>query len=103
MATTTGIAERIEVGLRAVLAEVEDLPTVGEDWATLPDGNRASIALDWAHLMADYFPELEEAYRSDEMTLEQRSRYRTLRAKLRAASPMIERLRLYRPPVPLGT
>lgn len=101
MATTTSIAERIDVGLRAVLAEVEDLPTVAEEWAALSDANRASIALDWAHLMADFLPELEEAFRADEMTPEQQTRYQTLRQKLSAALPIIERLRLYRPPVPL--
>jgi hypothetical protein len=103
MVTTTGIAERIDVALRAVLAEVDDLSAVAEEWATLPDGTRASVALDWAHLMADYLPDLDRAFRSDEMTPEQRASYRTLLRKLKAALPIVERLRLFRPTASLET
>ncbi|MGH2354419.1 MAG: hypothetical protein ACRDI2_25290 [Chloroflexota bacterium] len=101
MVTTATVVERIESGLSAVSAEVLDLPNVAGEWDVLPDGNRTSIAVDWAHLMADYLPELDAYYRSGEMMPDQQRRYRELLEQLKGALPVIRRLDLYRPPVPL--
>ncbi len=102
MATTTALAERIESGLRSLLAEVADLPNTAQEWDGLPVWNQASIALDWSHRMADALTELERYYRSGAMTPEQQAHYRALRGQLRQALPLITRLDFYRPPVPLG-
>ncbi|MBI3979721.1 MAG: hypothetical protein HY331_16190 [Chloroflexi bacterium] len=101
MATTTRIDKRIERSLHAVTAETDDLPTVAAEWASLSDGERAAVSLDWDHLMADYLTELDEYYRSGEMTLIQQVRYRELLRKLKEALPIITRLNFYPPPVSL--
>lgn len=101
MATTTALAQRIDRSLHAVLAEVEDLPTVLKEWDTLPDWNRASIRLDWAHLMADYMAELDHYARTKKMTVAQQAQYEEVLRKLTDAMPIIEQLNLFRPPVRL--
>lgn len=102
MVATTGVAQRIESGLRAVLAEVADLPTTAAEWNTLPDENRASFALDWSHLMADYLAELDRYHGSGAMSPDQQMRYRELLCKLKETLPTIQRLNLYAPSIPLG-
>ena len=71
MASPTAVAARIERSLHAVLAEVRALAGTAEEWDTLPDGERAAIALDWDHLLADYLTELDRLCRAGEMTAEQ--------------------------------
>ncbi len=64
MATTTEITGRIDRSLHAILAEAQDLPSRADKWDSLPEWERASISLEWDHLMADYLTELDEAYRA---------------------------------------
>ncbi|MBI4492881.1 MAG: hypothetical protein HY690_08830 [Chloroflexi bacterium] len=101
MATKTDVSSRIERSLIATLAEVEDLPALATEWDTLAEGVRASLSLEWDHLMADYLTELDEYFRAGQMTSDQPTRYRALLCKLKAALPIIEQLNLYRPPVAL--
>lgn len=101
MATTTEITSRIERSLSALLAEIDWLPNTAAEWDELPDGERASISMDWAHLIADYLTELDEFYHAGKMTEKQRERYHLLLHKLRDAQPIFERLNLYRPTVSL--
>ncbi|MBA2447187.1 MAG: hypothetical protein H0V51_04080 [Chloroflexi bacterium] len=101
MVATSNVALRIEQGLGALIAEVNDLPNLAKEWEELPDWNRASISLDWDHLLADYLTELERVYRGGAMTPDQQARYRELRCKIRAALPLFERLRFLPIPVPL--
>ncbi len=102
MVATPAVAARIERSLRSLLAEVEDLPSLAVDWGQLPESERASIALDWDHLLASYLTELNHAYRAGEMTAEQRVRYQTLLRKLRDAGPLMARLDFPRPFVSQG-
>lgn len=101
MAASTRVTEQIETFLDIVLAETRELPIIEAEWDTLPDGNRASFGLEWAHWMADYLTLLHEHRCAGDMTPDQQDRYRTLLRELAAALPIIERLNLYRPPVPL--
>jgi hypothetical protein len=101
MVATPEVAARIERKLRAIAAEVDDLPNVEAEWETLPDWNQASIAIEWAHLMADYLTELDELNRDRSMSDDQQLRYCAMLHALAAAMPIIERLDLYRPPIPL--
>ena len=93
MATPTAIASRIERSLHALLAETKAL-TSTEEWDALPDGERAAIALDWDHLLADYHGELDRFSHSGEMTAEQQQRYRELLQQLQEALPIFTRLGL---------
>lgn len=101
MATATEVAERIDSGLHALIAEVEWLPHVEAEWANYSDLNRASFSLDWDHLLADYLTELDRYYRSGAMSAEQRARYRTLLCTITDVLPLFERLGLLPIPVSL--
>ncbi|MDQ2785297.1 MAG: hypothetical protein M3Y58_09890 [Chloroflexota bacterium] len=101
MAAKTEVTDRVERRLSGILAEVDWLPNTAAEWNELPDGERASISMDWDHLMADYLPEIHNAYHADQMTPDQRARYYELLHKLKDAQPIFERLNLYRPTIPL--
>ncbi len=99
MAAPTIVTSRVERSLNALLAEVRELPGVAADWDNLSDGERAAIALDWDHLIADYLTELEGFRRSAAMTAEQETRYHELVRHLHEAQPLFRRLGLQ--PIPL--
>jgi hypothetical protein len=101
MAAPTTMTQRLEVLLQAVRAEVDDLPAWEEAWPTLSDAEQASWSLNWDHVMATYLVDLDEAYRAGTMTSDQQTRYRAVLDRLSRLLPLIERLDLYRPPVPL--
>lgn len=101
MVTKTEIANRIERSLRALVAEVDWLPNTAAVWDEIPDAERASISLDWDHLIATYLTELDTFYRADKMTSQERDRYHELLHKLKEAQPIFEQLNLYRPTVSL--
>ena len=101
MVTETEINSRVETGLYALIAELDWLPNTVAEWDEMSDGEQVSISLDWDHLIADYLTELDEFYRADVMTMNQRERYHILLQKLRDAQPLFEQLNLYRPTVSL--
>lgn len=103
MVATPAVTARIDRGLRSLLAEVEDLPSLAVEWEQLPESERASVALDWDHLLASYLNELDHAYRTGEMTADQQARYRALLGRLRDAKPLLERLDFFRPLVSLDS
>jgi len=92
MTAPTTVAARIARYLTALLAEVADLPNLVAEWDRLPPAARASVALDWDHLLADYLTELESHYRAGVMLPTQSARYADLRCQLRAARPLLEQL-----------
>jgi hypothetical protein len=97
MAAASAVTMRIDRSLQSLLAEVEDLPNLAAEWDLLPDGARASIALDWDHLMASIMAELSQAYQSDAMSWEQQERYLLLISNVWEAMPIIDRLGFYHP------
>jgi hypothetical protein len=101
MATTSSIRSRIDGRLHLLLAEIEELPATADEWNSLEDWQRASISLEWDHMMADYLTEADEYYRSGEMAPDQQARYRHVLCKLREVLPVVERLNFYPPPVSL--
>ncbi len=103
MATPTAIASRIDRSLHALLAETQALTSTAEEWDALPDGERAAIALDWDHLLADYLIELDRFSHSGEMTAEQQQRYQELLQQLQEALPIFDRLGLLPLPITLST
>ena len=100
MATTTDVTQRIDLNLWAITAETDFLPELGELWAGESDTNRYVWYIEWQDLMMR-LEDLEDAYRGDAMTDEQRDRYRNLRQKLRTHLPLLEQLGLTTPSVPL--
>jgi len=101
MAAPTTTDERIAIGLESLRLTLGDLSEVAGEWTRLNDGERASWSLDWDQLMATYLPLLERSYRSGAMTPDQQACYREILRQLKEALPLIERLQLYPPPVPL--
>jgi hypothetical protein len=92
MAAPTTVAARIDRYLSALLAEVADLPNVVAEWDSMPPATRASVALDWDHLLADYLAELDSHYRAGVMLPAQSARYADLRRQPRATLPLLEQL-----------
>ena len=101
MATRLATDRRIEIELKSLRLMFGDLPEVAQEWAELSDGERVSWSLDWDQLMGALKVTLDPYYRSGAMTDDQRTRYRAILRQLHEALPLIERLRLYPPPVPL--
>jgi len=101
MVTKAAVSVRIDHFLSALVANVEDFPAVVDEWETLPDGEQASTALHWDHLMADYLTELDEHYRDGEMSEAQAKRYRELLSQLKSILPLVHKLKFYPPPVAL--
>ena len=99
MAAPTTIASRIDRSLHALLAEARTLAGTAEEWDALSDGERAAIALDWDHLLADYLTELDRFCQAGEMTADQQQRYRDLLQQLQKALPFFDRLGLLPLPV----
>ena len=101
MTAETETAARADRDLRVVLLSNRDLPEILEEWDDLADGERASLSLEWDHLMGSYLVELEKCRRAGELSAAQEDSYRRLKEELKANLPVIERLGLYRPPVEL--
>jgi hypothetical protein len=80
--------------LRAVLAELDDLPRALAEWPTWESWERAAFTLEWDHVLADYLPDLEEQHRSGAMSVRQEARYQQVLTRLKAAAPTIEQLEL---------
>jgi Xaa-Pro aminopeptidase len=103
MPSPTTVATRIDRSLHAMLAEVRALAGTAEEWDTLSDAERAAIALDWDHLLADYLTELDRFFQAGEMTAEQQQHYQALLQQLREALPIFDRLGLLPLPSMLTT
>lgn len=101
MATKTDIASLVENKTEQVLLFTRDLREMHDEWETLADGERASLGLEWAHLMADYLTVVEEHYAAGALDEHQGRRYQELKGELKEALPIIQALNFYRPPVSL--
>ncbi|MBX6772329.1 MAG: hypothetical protein IRY83_11430 [Chloroflexi bacterium] len=101
MATPTTVAQAIERDLHRLRVEIEDLPTLAEEWADAQDSVRYDAELTWHSVMVGLRERLDPAYRSGQMTPKQAERYRALLQKLREALPIIARLGFLTPHVPL--
>ena len=92
---------KVTRGLKVLSADIGDLADLDVEWETLADGERASWSLDWDHMMGTYLPLIDEAYRDGRMAPEQVEAYRETMVRLKAALPILDRLNLMRPLVPL--
>jgi hypothetical protein len=98
------IVRRIDASLRAVEGDAEALPEYAEDWVYEgfePDA-QVGFRIEWSSLMRGDLPRLERALAEGTMSDEQERRYGGLKALLRERMPLIERMDLARPAVPLG-
>jgi hypothetical protein len=101
MAASARVTQRIDGELEAVMEMVSETEEIARDWSDLPESVRVSWSLDWDQAMGTLLCELAEAKSGGHMSTVQASRYQTLLRDLKHLLPVIARLNLYRPPVPL--
>ena len=101
MVATSALTARMNTQINGLLAHVEDLPGLLEEWDSLPEHAQVSESLGWSHLVADLLTELDEQYRAGEMPLEQQNHYRDLLCMLKDMLPIIDQLHFWRPQVSL--
>lgn len=101
MAAPATLARAIERDLHHLRVEIEDLPTLAEEWDDAQESVRYDADLTWHSAMVAMRERLDPAYRSGQMTAEQAERYRDLLRKLKAALPVIEKLGFSKPDAPL--
>jgi hypothetical protein len=92
MVTTSTIAARIDQGLDALILELEDLPNVVREWDTLPEAARASVGLDWDHLLIDILSDVERRAQKHELDEEQQRRLREVYRLLENMRADLDRL-----------
>ena len=95
---TEATLRHVDIDLRSIEAEVDDLPRLLEIWDTLSDNNQVSYLLEWDDLMGrlDF---LERGHKAGDMTPAHEKRYKTLLAKLKKYDFIIKRLDLGLPRV----
>lgn len=102
MDDTSASARRVDRLGEYLLRTVGDLPEVAQEWNQLDPGVRATWSLDWHQTIAMDLPFLEAQYKAGVMTKAQQTRYRKLLKQLGGHLPLIERLGLTQPRVPLA-
>jgi hypothetical protein len=101
MATTPALSQEVDAALWAIEAEADFLPELAELWDREHPASQATWVSEWDVLLMR-LAGLDEAYRAGAMTPAQRERYRALRATLRERLPLLERLGLPLPAMPLA-
>jgi hypothetical protein len=92
MATTSSLTSRIDRELDALLAELRDLPNVVQEWDDLSDATRASVTLDWDHLLIDVLRSVEHHARCRELNDDQQRRLHEVHGLLDEMRDNLQRL-----------
>lgn len=100
MAATTDIEEQAVTTLRTVELMVEDLASVAGEWDQLSPDERMSWSLDWSNEMSA-LERVTRAGADGHPPAAAVARYRRLVRKIGDALPILARLDLYRPAIPL--
>lgn len=100
MVTTAQANRRAVMYLDSIELTVHALPEVEQEWGQLGDLQRAAWSIDWDNEMSK-LRFLAQDCSAGLLTADQQARYRDLLRQLGELLPTIERLDLYRPPVPL--
>ena len=101
MAHTDVTTQRIERLLDALLRTTGDLPEVAEEWKALEPASRATWSLDWHRTLVMDLPFVQEQYITGTMTKKQRAQYEDLLRRFKECQPIIERLGITQPQIPL--
>lgn len=91
MAQKADAKQRIELQLRSVRDEVEEISVVAEEWEELDETERMSISLEWGNAMAK-FDRLAEMDIARQLTGEQRGLLIQLSEEITARDADIRRL-----------
>ena len=101
MVRAGAMTQRIERLLGYLVRTVADLPEVAAEWKRLEPASRATWSLDWHQTMVMDLPFVQEQYRARTMTKKQRAHYEDLLRRLKECQPIIERLGISQPHIPL--
>lgn len=94
----TGVDEDLDM----LFSEVEALHRLAGDPQAAADRARVyDFSIRWGTLLAGRLPRIDHYHRRGDLTPDERARYAALRTALREALPMMERLDIARPTVPL--
>ncbi len=91
---------KIDLDLQNIAVEAAFLPELERGWASESETNRYVWYSEWLDLMTR-LKHLDAAHTSGVMTAEQQDRFRALLARLKAAAPIIARVDLPLPPIPM--
>ncbi len=101
MATQVEVKQALDQDLHRLTVELEDLPALAEEWEDTHESVRYDAELTWYGAMVGLRERLDPAYRAGQMTPSQAERYRQLLRTLQDALPLLQRLGLEPPRVPL--
>ena len=100
MASRAELAEQIDTMLRVLGDEADFLPEMAACWNETSEVSRDVFYLEWRNLMGG-LETLNADYYAGRMTAEQGYRYQDVLRKLKDLLPVIERLELNAPSIPL--
>lgn len=100
MAAATEAQQRARISLKTIRLMLGDLAEVAAEWDCLDGGEQESWSLDWSNEMSG-LERLARQAGAGLLTPSQYVRYQELLRKLREGLPLVQRLGLYRPEVPL--
>ena len=105
MATTTEAQQRALMCLHTIELMVNDLPEVAAEWGEIPWGEAAtdeqlSWSMDWGNEMAG-LTWLAQYAADGALDAEHEMRYKTLLQRIKEYLPLVDRLHLRRPSIPL--
>ncbi|MSQ14862.1 MAG: hypothetical protein EXR50_03245 [Dehalococcoidia bacterium] len=92
-------ADRIDHTLKMGSAMLGELEEIVPEWDEIPDWEQADWSLGWEQFISLLRHDLEAAYRSSQMTAEQKAQYKQLLSKLKDVSPVLKKLNLSQPAV----
>ena len=101
MVATSAALARIDLDLKLLHLMLGDLPEIAEEWDHLGEGERVGWNLDWDQVMGALEVTLHPAYLAGSMTPSQQKRYRRILQILKQSLPIIGRLSLCPPAIPL--
>jgi uncharacterized protein (DUF433 family) len=100
MATATDRQQRARMYLKMFELMVTELPEVAAEWSTLSEAERESWRLDWSNEMFG-LRRLAGHVSDGALSTADQKRYRQVLHRLKAALPLVNRLNLRLPAVPL--
>ena len=92
-------ADRIDHTLWLGTAMLEELADISQEWDEIPDWEQADWSLEWEQFLSFLRHDLEAAYKSSQMTSQQKAQYKKLLANLKDVAPILKKLNLSQPPL----
>ncbi len=95
-------ADRIDHTLWLGKVMLEELGEIVTEWDGVPDWERVDWSLEWEQFISFMRHDLDAAYKSKQMTSQQKEQYKELLSKLKEVAPILKKLNLSQPPALLA-